>query len=106
MKKGTSQDYYLSQFFASTPFTHRLMTETKEYSNPLILEKVVSYYDLDEIGTNYPKNIYNPHSMLPEDFYEEIAKRQTEMMLTQQDEMIRKRKMLEQQREKMVESRA
>jgi len=41
----------------------------------LILEKVVSYYDLDEIGSNYSKDVYNPHNKSPEDFYEEIARR-------------------------------
>ena len=75
LHKGISQDYHISPSFVITPFTQRLITETKEYANPLILEKVVSYYDLDEIGSNYSKDVYNPHNKSPEDFYEEIARR-------------------------------
>ncbi|CDW89371.1 sap30-binding protein [Stylonychia lemnae] len=106
LHQGISQDYLISPSFVLTPFTQRLINETREYANPLILEKVVSYYDLDEIGSNYSKDVYNPHNKEPDDFYEEIARRQNEMMLQQQEEMIRKRRMLEQQREKLVESRA
>jgi hypothetical protein len=54
-----------------------LIHSEKEYLNPLILEKIVDYYNLDEIGTNYPKEVYNPHGKQPEDFFEEIAKTQT-----------------------------
>jgi hypothetical protein len=38
----------------------------------LIIEKIVDHYDLDEIGSNYPKDVYDPHHKDPSDFYEEI----------------------------------
>jgi hypothetical protein len=47
----------------------------KEFSNPQILDKVIDEYSLDEIGSNYPKDLYNPHGKDASDFYEEIAKR-------------------------------
>jgi len=61
-----------------TPFNQNLISNDEkhnEYANPLILDKITSYYDLDEIGSNYPKEVYNPHGKDPSDFYEEIAKR-------------------------------
>ena len=43
--------------------------------NPSILDKVIDEYNLDEIGSNYPKEIYNPHAKESGDFFEEIAKK-------------------------------
>jgi hypothetical protein len=61
-----------------TPWNMRLINEEKDYNNPLILEKIIDFYDIDEIGSNYPKEMYNPHEKHPEDFFEEVAKRQAE----------------------------
>lgn len=78
MLKGESQDYHISNRLEMTPFNSRLILDDSmhnDYANPLILDKMISYYDLDEIGTNYPKEMYNPYGKDPQDFYEEIAKR-------------------------------
>lgn len=58
-----------------TPFNQRLVAQ-RDFMNPSILEKVIDQYDIDEIGSNYPKDLYDPHGMDPSDFFEEIAKRQ------------------------------
>lgn len=58
-----------------TPWNERLITNEKEYLNPLILDKIIEYYDIDEIGSNYPKEVYNPHGKDPSDFFEELTKR-------------------------------
>ena len=104
IERGTSNLFQITNRFVNTPFNQRLLSQN-EYLNPLILDKVVDYYSLDEIGTNYPQSVYNPHSHAPDDFFEEIAHRQTQLLQQQQDELIRKRKQQEANREKMVESR-
>ncbi len=70
------------------------------------MEKIIDNYDLDQIGSNYPKDVYNPHGKDPLDFFEEIAKSQTELMQQQQEEMIKKRNLQVANREKLVEQRA
>jgi hypothetical protein len=35
----------------------------KEFSNPNILAKAVSYFDIDEVGSNYPRDSFNPHDL-------------------------------------------
>lgn len=47
----------------------------KEFGNPYILTKVVKHYAIDEIGSNYPKELYDPHKYTSEDFEENIRKR-------------------------------
>jgi hypothetical protein len=49
------------------------MKEDPDYLNPLIVEKMLDYYDLDELGTNFPREKPDPA-----DFFESLAKRQTE----------------------------
>eukprot|EP00743_Colponemidia_sp_Colp-15_P011007 GILK01012215.1.p1 GENE.GILK01012215.1~~GILK01012215.1.p1 ORF type:complete len:217 (-),score=26.00 GILK01012215.1:149-799(-) len=51
---------------------------SKAFSNPDILQKIVSFYDIDEIGSNYPPDIFDPHTVAtdPSEFYDGIAERQ------------------------------
>lgn len=50
--------------------------------------------------------MYDPHAKQPEDFVEEITKRQGELLQAQQDEFIRKKKQQEANRLQLVEQRA
>lgn len=52
----------------------------KDFRNPSIYEKLISYCGIDEMGTNYPPEVYDPHSWGPESLYDELAKRQKEEM--------------------------
>ncbi|XP_015929623.1 SAP30-binding protein isoform X2 [Parasteatoda tepidariorum] len=52
----------------------------KDFRNPSIYEKLISFCNIDEQGTNYPPEAYDPHCWGPESFYEELAKRQKEEM--------------------------
>ncbi|XP_022250568.1 SAP30-binding protein-like [Limulus polyphemus] len=52
----------------------------KDFRNPSIYEKLIAFCGIDEMGTNYPPEIYDPHKWGPESFYEELAKRQKEEM--------------------------
>lgn len=39
------------------------ISSKKEFSNPNILSKAVGYFDIDEIGSNYPPEVFNPHNL-------------------------------------------
>lgn len=55
---------------------NRVIQERKEFRNPSIYEKLISFCDINEFGTNYPPEIYDPLQWGPESFYEELAKAQ------------------------------
>ena len=50
----------------------------KDFRNPSIYEKLVSYCNIDEYGTNYPRNLFNPSSWGMESYYDALAKAQKE----------------------------
>lgn len=52
----------------------------KDFRNPSIYEKLIQFCNIDEQGTNYPPETYDPHCWGAESFYEELAKRQKEEM--------------------------
>lgn len=52
----------------------------KDFRNPSIYEKLISYCSIDEMGTNYPPELYDPHSWSADSYYEELSKRQKEEM--------------------------
>lgn len=39
---------------------NKLIQERKEFRNPSIYEKLIQYCDIDELGTNYQPEIYDP----------------------------------------------
>merc|ERR1740121_178694 len=45
---------------------------SRDWSNPYILERVIKVFDLDEHGSNYPKERYAPASIVehPSDYYD------------------------------------
>lgn len=72
---------------------NRVIQDRKEFRNPSIYEKLIQFCDIDELGTNYPPEIYDPlqwgkkmfdetelcnHLVLTcvgkESFYEELAR--------------------------------
>lgn len=57
-----------------------LIQKRKDFRNPSIYEKLISFCAIDELGTNYPPNIYDPVKWDKQSYYEELAKVQkTEM---------------------------
>ncbi|EDO37525.1 predicted protein [Nematostella vectensis] len=50
----------------------------KDFRNPSIYEKLISYCNIQENGTNYPKELFNPEAWLKEPTYEVLAKQQKE----------------------------
>lgn len=39
---------------------NKIIQERKEFRNPSIYEKLIQYCDINELGTNYPPEIYDP----------------------------------------------
>jgi hypothetical protein len=50
------------------------MRRSKPYRNPDFLGKVVAYQEIDEIGSCFPKDIFDPHGLPVEDFYDNLGK--------------------------------
>ncbi|KAK3101563.1 hypothetical protein FSP39_004518 [Pinctada imbricata] len=48
----------------------------KDFRNPSIYEKLIEFIGIDEKGTNYPPEIYDPHSWGKESFYDALDKAQ------------------------------
>ena len=48
----------------------------KDFRNPSIYEKLVSFCNLDEFGSNYPGDSYNPHEWGDESLYKNLRKAQ------------------------------
>ncbi|XP_011209604.2 SAP30-binding protein [Bactrocera dorsalis] len=65
---------------------NRVIQGRKEFRNPSIYEKLIQYCDINEFGTNYPPEIYDPLQWGPESYYEELARIQKNGMLKRQKE--------------------
>lgn len=46
------------------------------FRNPSIYEKLIEFCGIDEKGTNYPPEIYDPHSFVKESYYDALDKAQ------------------------------
>uniref|UniRef100_A0A6B2EL14 Putative transcriptional regulator protein hcngp n=1 Tax=Phlebotomus kandelakii TaxID=1109342 RepID=A0A6B2EL14_9DIPT len=55
---------------------NKIIQERKDFRNPSIYEKLIQFCDINELGTNYPPEIYDPLQWGKESFYEELAKAQ------------------------------
>jgi hypothetical protein len=52
----------------------------KNFRNPSIYEKLIQFCDIDEHGTNFPKELYDGHLFGPDSYYDELAKVQAAEM--------------------------
>ncbi|KAG7507608.1 SAP30-binding protein isoform X2 [Solea senegalensis] len=50
--------------------------QKKEFRNPSIYEKLIQFCGIDELGTNYPKDMFDPHGWSEDSYYESLAKAQ------------------------------
>ncbi|KAH9518804.1 SAP30-binding protein [Bulinus truncatus] len=53
---------------------NRVIQNKKNFRNPSIYEKLIDYCHIDEKGTNFPPEIYDPHLWGKESFYDELDK--------------------------------
>lgn len=56
--------------------TNKIIQERKEFRNPSIYEKLIQFCDINELGTNYASEIFDPSQWGKESYYEELAKAQ------------------------------
>ncbi|XP_060657823.1 SAP30-binding protein [Drosophila nasuta] len=65
---------------------NRVIQDRKEFRNPSIYEKLISFCDINEFGTNYPPEIYDPLQWGEESYYESLsAVQKTELVKLQKD---------------------
>jgi len=43
-------------------------------------EKIIEHFGLDEIGSNFTKDVYNPHGFKATDYYDKLAEAQKMVM--------------------------
>lgn len=53
---------------------NKVIQQRKDFRNPSIYEKLIQFCSINEFGTNYPPEIYDPLRWGPESYYEELAK--------------------------------
>ncbi|XP_029933414.1 SAP30-binding protein isoform X2 [Myripristis murdjan] len=56
--------------------TNSHIQKKKEFRNPSIYEKLIQFCGIDELGTNYPKDMFDPHGWSEDSYYEALAKAQ------------------------------
>ncbi|XP_037073046.1 SAP30-binding protein-like [Pollicipes pollicipes] len=52
----------------------------KDFRNPSIYEKLITFCDIDEFGTNYPPELYDPSIWGKQSYYDDLARVQKEDM--------------------------
>ncbi|XP_075702165.1 SAP30-binding protein isoform X2 [Rhinoderma darwinii] len=55
---------------------NQIIQKKKEFRNPSIYEKLIQFCSIDELGTNYPKDMFDPHGWPEDSYYEALAKSQ------------------------------
>ncbi|XP_030387259.1 SAP30-binding protein [Scaptodrosophila lebanonensis] len=65
---------------------NRVIQDRKEFRNPSIYEKLIQFCAINEFGTNYSPEIYDPLQWGAESYYEELARVQKNEMVKRQKE--------------------
>lgn len=65
---------------------NKLIQERKEFRNPSIYEKLIEFCEIDEFGTNYPSEVYDPKKWRKSEMnsYLKLAEAQKEEMIKKQ----------------------
>lgn len=63
--------------------------KNRDYRNPDFLAKLVEHFDVDESGTAFGKDIFDPHGLPKADYYEALAKEFSEWDKQRQEERAR-----------------
>ncbi|NXI77455.1 S30BP protein, partial [Rhipidura dahli] len=53
-----------------------MIQRKRKFHNPSLYENLIHFFSIYEIGTNYPKDIFDPHSWSEDSYYEPLAKAQ------------------------------
>eukprot|EP00884_Botryococcus_braunii_P007825 jgi/Botrbrau1/17043/Bobra.49_2s0099.1 len=49
------------------------LLDRRDYTNPYFLSKMVETYQIDEMGTCFPKAVWDPKTLPKEDYYDALA---------------------------------
>ncbi|VDP63262.1 unnamed protein product, partial [Schistosoma curassoni] len=69
---------------------NRAIQDNKAFRNPSIYEKLIDFLKIDEKGTNFSTDIYDPYRWTPQSYYEELAKvqnREIDRLMKMQKEL-------------------
>ncbi|CAI5446403.1 unnamed protein product [Caenorhabditis angaria] len=66
------------------------MQARQDFSNPMSYERFIEMFEIDEKGTNFSKNIFDPHCFPENCFYDAISEEQRKLMEAQQAGLIKK----------------
>ena len=64
------------------------ISQMKDLRNPYILNYLLTRHDLDELGSNYPLDRFDPHGFEPSEFHEELQTAQYDRMLSRTQKSI------------------
>ncbi|NWW83067.1 S30BP protein, partial [Climacteris rufus] len=53
-----------------------IIQRKKTFCNPSIYEKLIQFCCIDELGINYPKDVFDPHGWSEDSYYKALAKAQ------------------------------
>ncbi|CAK4082875.1 unnamed protein product [Aphanomyces euteiches] len=70
------------------------LRDKKEFDNPYILAKVVDYFGIEEMQSNFPKEVYDPYGYNLDDYYDKLnmalqKEQERRAMLVQQNPALR-----------------
>ena len=49
------------------------LRDSKGYRNPDFMQQAVAMQEIDEIGSCFPKHVFDPHGLPEEDYYLELG---------------------------------
>ncbi|XP_038053286.1 SAP30-binding protein-like [Patiria miniata] len=75
----------ISNFYKKRFNLNRIQAR-KDLRNPSIYEKLITYLHIDEQGSNFPSDVFNPHGWDESSYYEALAKVQKEDMAKREKE--------------------
>lgn len=82
-----------------------VIQDMKSFRNPSIYEKLIHFCNIDEHGTNFPKDLYDGHLFGPESYYDELAKAQ-KVDMDKREKAAKERQSRETKRQVMDDSSA
>lgn len=73
------------EFKRSGRSINRNLRKLKSFQNPDILGKLVKHCNIQQYGSNYPPELFNPYGYKDTDFYEQIGKSQEQLAINRQE---------------------
>ncbi|NXE41629.1 S30BP protein, partial [Ptilorrhoa leucosticta] len=65
-----------------------MIQRKRDFRNPSLYEKLIQFCSIDEIGTNFPRDIFDPHGWSEDSYYEAL----TEAQETEMDKLVKAKK--------------